>query len=358
MQKYSFSKDTNSAFSEALNSRVNSFFKMNKIDRRANQEMVNKTVFIVGYYFTIYLIILFGGIENIPLLFVLWAVLGLGQAFVGITVMHDFVHGSYSKNKYIKLILEIPVIAIGVESKIWKIEHNVLHHTYPNVSGLDDDIETRFVFRFTKDQPKKWFHKYQHLYATFIYGLLIIEWVTVKDFMKIFKYKKMGFIQPGLEFISILFSVLIKKFIFFLIFLIVPMLYLDLSNGMVISMFLTMLVVAGVVMTIIFQTAHVLPICTFRDKNDNFERENWHIHQLMTTSNFAMDNKLLTYFFGGLNYQIEHHLFPDVSHVHYPKISTIIKNTAKEFNTPYIVHDTFRQAVIGHYSLLKELGKI
>lgn len=354
---YKFSNIDNSEFVKLLCSRVNDYFKKNKISRKANTVMISKTILVFGFYLGIYLILLLGGIQHLAILFLLWGLLGFGQALVGFCVMHDKVHNAYVKNKIIRSLLEIPIIAIGVESDIWKIEHNYMHHNYTNIEGIDQDIHPRFLFRFSVNQPKKWFHRYQHLYALFFYAFLIIEWITIKDFAKVVKYRRLGYIKSNLEAGVLAFTILIKKSIFYLFFLIIPWLLLPYSFLMILAMFMTMLGVAGIVMTIIFQTAHVVPNTTFFADELQSSQENWYVHQLNTTSNFAGDNKIISYFLGGLNFQIEHHLFPTICHVHYPEISKIVRATTQEFGMPYHYYNTLSEAVNNHFSMLKTLGK-
>jgi len=354
--EYKFSKTDNNVFGKAVNARVNEFFVKENIDRLADRDMILKTLVSFGFYMGIYFLILFGGVPNIFVLLFLWVLLGLGQGFVGMCIMHDKVHGAYAKNWWVNLLLEIPVIAIGVESLIWKIEHNIMHHNYTNVDGLDQDIYHRVVFRFSKHQSKRWFHRYQHIYATFFYGLLIMEWMTVKDFMKVIKYRKIGFLKTNSEAMLRVLLILLKKSVFYILFLLIPLYVIDFSAEWVFLMFLTMLVVAGIYMTIVFQMAHVVPHTTFIEKESK-DGENWHIHQMKTTSNFANDNRFLTFILGGLNYQIEHHLHPGVCHVHYPKIAKIVKSTATEFGVPYNTYRSIWEAISMHYALLRKLGR-
>ena len=122
-------------------------------------------------------------------------------------------------------------------------------------------------------------------------------------------------------------------------------------------MLLIKLVVAGFVMTIVFQTAHVVPNCEFVYPSSEEIRTSWHRHQLNTTANFAQKNKIVTYLLGGLNFQIEHHLFPSICHVYYPEISKILKETAVEFNLPYHENNSIWSTIALHYSMLKKLGR-
>ncbi len=356
MIDFKFTQTTETEFKRTLKKSVNEYFAKNGIDKKANHLMISKTLIAFSFYSIVYFFILSGIISNLWFLFTLWAMLGLGQSFVGMSVMHDKVHGAYTKNKTLSLLLEIPITLIGLESRIWAIEHNIIHHTFTNVNGIDQDIHPRYLFRFSMHQPKRWFHRFQHLYASFLYGLLTIEWVTYKDFVKVLKYYQLGFIKTSWEATLQAFLILIKKMIFFVVFLLIPLWIMPYPAYLITLMFLTMVVVSGISMTIVFQLAHVVDNVDFADSKEQ-EPIDWYLHQMSTTANFATNNKVITYFLGGLNFQIEHHLFPDICHVHYPAISKIVESTAKEYSYPYIVNETFMDAINKHFRLLKNLGK-
>ena len=151
--------------------------------------------------------------------------------------------------------------------------------------------------------------------------------------------------------------ILVKSF-YISAFVILPIFVLQLSAGPYIMGFLLMHFIAGIILTVIFQlahtvenTAHPLP-----DQSGTIENS-WAIHQLNTTINFSRKSKIISWYVGGLNFQVEHHLFPDICHVHYPAIAPIVKQTAQEFGIPYLENKTFMQAVGSHINLLKILGK-
>lgn len=357
MIKYKFSRQINKEFASTLKQRVRAYFKDNQISPGANPYMFSKTIFAFSVYLIPYFFILFAGIENIPLLFLLWGIMGIGKGFIGTSVMHDAIHGSYSKNKFVNKLMSFSAIIVGVDPEIWRIQHNVLHHTYTNIEHADEDIAPGAFLRLSPHQPHKWFHRFQHLYVVFFYSIPILMWVTIKDFVKLFVYHKKGFIKSGKDFWKHLFDIVVWKSLFHAFFLVLPIYVLNIPTGMTISMFVFMHILTGLMLSFIFQTAHVMPELSFLSPEEEAIPENWVVHQLETTTNYAMNNKLVFWLFGGLNYQVEHHLFPYICHVHYPAISRIVRQTTEEFGLPYHTKKSFRAAVASHFHMLKSLGR-
>lgn len=359
MVKHRFSTEVNREFAATLRARVRDYFKENNITENANMLMVRKSIVLLSVYFFTFGLILFGGIQNVLILFLLWMIVGAFKAFIGTAVMHDALHGSYSKNSWLGKFLEFSAVVIGADPMIWKIQHNGLHHTYTNIEHVDEDIQPRFFFRFTPHQTRRWFHKYQHIYATAIYSISTLIWVTIKDFLKLFAYRREGHVKPGAPFRNHLIGMIFRKGLYHMIFLVTPLLILDQSAGLTILMFIAMHLVAGFTLSMVFQPAHLLEDSEFILPEDGEEmiEQNWLVHQLLTTTNFATKNKIVGYFAGGLNFQIEHHLFPHICHIHYPKIAPIVKQTSEEFKIPYHEKKTMIGAIKGHFQLLKILGR-
>ncbi len=295
--------------------------------------------------------------NNVALLFGMWTIMGFAKAFIGTSVMHDSLHGSYSKNKKINSLIGISAWLLGVDSTVWKLQHNVLHHSYTNIDDADDDIAPRYVLRFSPNQPLRWFHKFQHVYALFFYFTSTLLWITLKDFVKASQYHKRGLRKKGSSLTLFLVSIFLKKASYLFLFLIVPIYVLPVSSGLVVLMFITMHLVASIMLSMIFQPAHVISTSEFYSADEEKINENWLVHQLRTTSNFGMNSRLLTWFSGGLNYQIEHHLFPHICHIHYRKISKIVQNLTVEYNLPYHSQKTLGKAVSNHFRMLKLLGR-
>lgn len=347
-------------FHKTLKQRVDEYFKSNNISKYGNSAMKIKTVAMIALYLIPYFLLVFGVASNMWLFFGLWLWMGVGMAGIGLSVMHDANHGSYSPNKKVNNALGKIICLVGGYPINWKIQHNVLHHTYTNIDGLDEDIESASFLRFSPNQEKKKIHRYQYIYAWFFYGLMTLLWATTKDFKQIFRYNKMGLLKGQRTTLKKELTGLITyKLLYFVYTLVIPLIFLSVPWYLIVAGFLAMHFTAGLILALIFQTAHVMESSEYPvpDKETNSVKSHWAVHQLLNTTNFAPKNKLLTWYVGGLNFQVEHHLFPNICHIHYPKISKIVEEVTKEFELPYYVEPTFVKAVGSHTRMLKQLGK-
>jgi linoleoyl-CoA desaturase len=322
--------------------------------------MYLKSAFMVSLYLIPYLFMVFGHVENKLVFFGLWILMGLGMSGIGLSIMHDANHGSYSSKKWINNIMGGMIYFVGGNALNWKIQHNVLHHTYTNVDGLDQDIDApAFLLRFSPHQPKNKLHRYQHLYAWFFYSFLTLTWAFDADFRQIMDFKKQGLTKAYKKnFSSVMIELIFFKLVYYAFIFVLPMVFSVQPWWMILLGFLAMQMLSGLLLSCIFQMAHVVPTSDFPKPNHSGEIENsWTVHQLNTTANFAENNKLITWFVGGLNRQVEHHLFPNICHIHYPEVSKIVRKTAQDFNIAYHSYPTFGKALYQHATLLKNLGR-
>jgi linoleoyl-CoA desaturase len=351
-----FAKQDSLKFFRTLNSRVNNYFKENNIQKTGNSKLYLKTLIMFAIFLTPYFLIL---TLNMPfwVYLLMTIVIGIGMAGVGMNVMHDGNHGSYSNISWINKFMGGSIYILAGNVYNWQVQHNVLHHTYTNIPGHDEDLDAGRVIRFTKDAKWYSFHRFQQYYSVFLYGLLTFNWAITTDFKQMKSYLKRKLSYGEAKSPKILWTtLLITKTIYFSIWLVLPML-IGITWWKVLVGFFVMHYTAGLILSIVFQLAHVVKETTNPVPNIEGEIENtWAIHQLFTTTNFAPKNWIINWYTGGLNHQIEHHIFPNISHVHYGKISKIVKETAIECNLPYYEYKTFRSAVIAHFKHLKELG--
>lgn len=292
-------------------------------------------------------------------MWILAGLMGIGVAGIGMGVMHDANHGSYSRKKGVNKLLGLTADILGASSNNWINQHNKLHHTYTNIFEHDEDVNGNGFFRFSPDAPLMKHHRFQHLYWIFFYGLLTLSWYFT-DLTAYFRYRQRGLNKSkGKKMVYELSEMIFFKLLFLFYLVVVPILVLDIAWWQVLIGFFTIHFVAGTILSVIFQLAHVVDKFDLSN-HEKFTGETkfeWAVHQINNTFNFATNNKLVTWYCGGLNFQIEHHLFPNISHVHYPTLNKIIKETTSKHGIEYQEFETFREALASHLLYLKKLGR-
>lgn len=358
-----FAPKGKNSFYDTVVSRVHDYFEKNDLSPYADARMYVKTVIMLALYFVPYFFMVFGfGAANIWLFLCFWLLMAVGMSGIGTAVMHDANHGTYSGNKkvnnFISHILEI----IGGYTVTWRIQHNVLHHTYTNVAGLDEDIDSIVFLRLSPNQKFHWFHRYQYLYAWFFYMMMTLFWMTAKDYLQVIRYKQHDLlVKQKVSLPQAVFRITLYKLFYYAYILVLPIIYSGVPWYWVIAGFLLMHFAAGLFLSCVFQPSHVMESSAFsmpylKDGKNQME-DSWAIHEVANTSDFAPNNRALSWFIGGLNYQIEHHLFTGVCHVHYRKLAPIVKSTARQYGLPYHLQPTFFKALLEHAKMLKRLGR-
>ena len=320
--------------------------------------MYVKTAFMLSLFFVPLFFLSSGLVASPWLLFILYLTSGLGMAGIGMGVMHDAIHGSYSKNKDINTLLGYTFNLIGANATVWKIQHNVLHHTFTNIEHADDDLNAPFFLRFTPHAKHYWAHQFQHIYIWFFYSLSTISWITTKDFVRLKRFRDMGYLNKKYEYKKALISMAAWKLFYYSYALVLPIIMVQQAWWMILLAFLCMHFITGLLVSIVFQISHIMPATEFPlpDKQ-GLMKDDWYAHQFATTSNFSPKGKLIFWLLGGLNYQVEHHLLPDVCHVHYKGLTKIVSDTAREFGMPYHVKKSMLHAIIAHTKMLRVLGQ-
>ncbi|WP_026998267.1 fatty acid desaturase family protein [Eisenibacter elegans] len=357
--KFGRTAKTNSEqqFHPLVKKRVQAYFNDNNLSKHANAAMVFKTFFFMGGAVLLYSLILWGG-------FGLWAMLGLAallgmfQAFIGFNISHDGMHGAYSPKNWVNRLVGSSFYLIGANVEVWKVTHNNVHHMYTNIAGHDEDIEIApGLIRLSHHDQLKPVMRYQHIYAFFLYCFASLTWVFRKDYVKFFK-EKIGQYDNRRNSWQPAFNLFFFKAVYYVLFIGLPLWLLPITWWQFIIGFLVMHFAEGVVLGLVFQLAHVVEGTDFPLPNDDGNMEAlWAVHQMHTTANFARKSYLANFLCGGLNFQIEHHLFPKICHIHYRAISDIVKQTAEECGVPYIENKTFWGALVSHQRCLKSFGR-
>lgn len=354
-----FNRKLDADFQKVLRKRVNQYFSENKISKKGNFEMYLKTVILLSMYLVPFGLMLAGVITNPWLMLASVIIMGFGVGGIGLSVMHDANHGAYSDKKWVNTLIGHTLNILGGNAFNWKVQHNTLHHTYTNIDGMDEDLETIPLLRFSPHAKRIGIHRFQFIYAWFFYGLMTLSWTLAKDFRQFYRYKQKGlFKMHNSSLAKELPFLLLSKAAYYGFILGLPMLLMDITFLQWLAGFMLMHFISGIILAMIFQPAHIVAENIFPkpDSDGNIE-DNFLAHQMKTTINFGNENKLLNWYAGGLNFQIEHHLFPNICHVHYDSLAPIVKETAKEYGLPYHEIKTFSGAIAAHGAMLKKLGR-
>ncbi|MEN9952639.1 MAG: hypothetical protein RLZZ520_907 [Bacteroidota bacterium] len=344
----------NKVFFNALKEEVDAYFERNGIKKTGNWKLYLKTMILIPGAIGLYALLMFVQMPAILTVF-LWFLFGLNMAAIGFNIMHDACHGSFSTKGWVNEIFGLTNNFLGGNAFLWKLKHNIIHHTYTNIDGVDDDINNMPFLRQCSTQPLKPMHKFQSAYMFVLYGFTSL-FMFFMDYIKYFSKKVYTTPLKPMDFKEH-FLFWGGKLFFIAFYIALPIVMIGWKwwlIGFIISQF-----TLGLTLAIVFQLAHVVEHAEFDAAGvDPVKIENeWAIHQVKTTANFAFSNKLVTWFVGGLNYQIEHHLFPRISHVHYPAISKIVKETCEKFDLNYIYFPSTRAAIASHVRFMHTMGK-
>lgn len=343
------------SFHSELKKRINDYFTSSQISTTGNYKLYLKAlILLVGFSITYIHLVFF----TPPAVWALLesALLGGIISAIGFNIMHDGSHGSFSKSPFINKCAAVTLGILGGSPFMWNMKHNIVHHAFTNIDGVDDDIDARPFLRMASTQKKYIIHNFQHWYFWFPYCLLHFYWSFVSDYKKYFTQKVQNIPLKKME-LSDHISFWFFKIVYYSLFLVIPIIKLGFTDWLI--GFICFTAVTGFVLSIVFQLAHTVEHTHFPmpDIITNKIEDEWAIHQLKTTANFATNNKLISWLVGGLNFQIEHHLFPKISHIHYPQISKIIKKACQEYGVQYVEYRKMSQAIVSHVAYLRQMAK-
>ena len=341
-----------SSFPKVLRRRLESFFADAELSPKADRTMWSKIgagiAVLGGSWIALYIL------HPVSWAFVaLYLLGGLAQTFLLLNIAHDSNHNAISSRPVVNKTLNYVFDLCGISSYMWRILHHRGHHSCINLHGEDDAIEGRGLFRFTPHDPRTPLHRFQHIYALFLYALFSLEYVFVRDFQ--------SFFAPAHDYLTrnrhplreyvILFA---GKAFYLTYMLVLPVLVMKESVLLVATAFFLVHLIVGLSVVLVFQTTHVIEDTYFPLTRGEFENGVYHV--FATTADYATDNPVVGWLVGGLNHHVVHHLCPYVCHTHYAPLTRIVKETAQEFGVPYRQHATMTGAVWHHLMLLKQLG--
>jgi len=351
-----FPKSGNS-FHVELKNRINDYFATTNQSVTGGMRIYSKAVILYAALIYCYIQVVFFTPASIWLDILLCIAIGALISGVGFNVMHDGGHGSFSKSHTVNKIAAYSAEIVGASQFMWNMKHNIIHHAFTNIDGVDDDIDAKPFLRMASTQKKYKMHKFQHLYFWMFYSILHIYWTLLSDYKKYFS-GKIGMMP--LKKMKLTDHVLFWGFkaVYYTLFIVIPIIQLGFEKWII--GYLIFSLTAGLILSVVFQLAHTVEDTEFPmpDESTGKLSDEWAVHQLKTTANFATNSKIISWYVGGLNFQVEHHLFPKISHVHYPAINKIVKQACKEYNVTYIEYKRMYQAFISHVSFLKHMGQI
>lgn len=341
-------------FRNALRNCLDNYFAAAGRRPRDCPQMYVKSAVIFAVCATTYALLLFA-VSAWWMALPLSLLLGLSLAAVGFNIQHDGGHGAYSEHRWINKLASLTLDLAGASSYIWARKHNAIHHSYTNVAGHDDDINIGFLGRLSPHQKRIWFHRLQHLYLWILYGFLPMKWHLYDDFRDVIRGRvgEHRIARPrGRELATFIGG----KLLFFSLAFLIPMLMHPWWG--VLLMYLAATFVQGLVLSVVFQMAHSVEAADFPAEPlpPGSMESTWAVHQVQTTVNFAPENRWITWLVGGLNFQIEHHLFPNISHIHYPGLAPLVRQTCEKFGLRYAAYETLFDAVASHFRWLRRMG--
>jgi linoleoyl-CoA desaturase len=339
-------------FKLALETRVDEYFRRAGICKTGNLRMHLKAMLILAWLAGSYCLLVFrvsrwpGGVLS-------GLSLALAMAAVGFNIQHDGNHGSFSSHPWMNRLAGLTLDLLGASSYLWIRKHNFCHHTYTNIPDSDDDIDLAPVGRLSSAIPLCSHHRYQHYYLWFFYGLLVIQWHFYNDYKRLWtgKIGHRSFERPrGWD----LAGLIAGKMIFLGLAFIVP--FMRHRWWVVLAFYLGVMMVTGLVLSVVFQLAHIIEETEHPASLEDIHAE-WVIHQIRTTADFARENRLLTWYLGGLNFQVIHHLFPRICHIHYPQVARVVAQVCNEYQINYQAHGSIYGAIRSHFRFLRSMGR-
>jgi linoleoyl-CoA desaturase len=353
MDRLKFGGDN--SFHRELRRRVDAYFGHGERKQRDSKRMYLKTAIILASFVVSYVLLVFVAATWWQgLLFSV--MLGITMAQIGFNIQHDAGHQAYSERRAVNKWLARTLDMVGGSSYIWHWKHAHFHHMYVNIDGYDSDINLGALARFSPEQKRHWHHRWQHIYLWVLYGFTAVSWHLHDDFRDIATATigKRPMPRPRGKDLAVFVG---GKLVFFGLAFGLPLVFH--SIGAVLLYYAVATMVAGLLLALVFQLAHAVEEASFPAPTEPGRMDTpWAIHQLQTTVNFSCDSRVITWLVGGLNFQVEHHLFPRICHIHYPAIARVVEATCREYGVPYHANASFAAGIASHYRWLRQMGRL
>ena len=343
------------SFHTALRSRVDDYFQQTGRPRRGGWKIYLKAAILLACFFSSYVALVFFASnlwQGLPLA----VFLSLTMTGIGFNIMHDGGHHAFSSHEWLNRLAAMTLDLIGASSYVWHWKHAMYHHNYVNITGYDPDVDMGGYARFTPHEQWRWFHRWQHLYVWVLYAFLVVKFHLFSDFAHLTSGRVHAHPMPRPKGRNLAIF-LGGKAVFFILAFVIPLFYHPIP--VVIFYYAVIVLVMGIPLSVVFQLPHCTALSDFPlpDKVSLEMKNSWAAHQADVTLDYDRNSRIRTWFFGGLNYHIEHHLFPSICHINYPGISKIVEETCREFGVKYGEHRSFWSGLAEHYRWLRQMGR-
>jgi linoleoyl-CoA desaturase len=354
--KYSRNQD-HALFIQTLKKRVDNYFIENRISKYGNTQLYLKQALFLGIFFLSYGLML-SNLFAPWMVFVLALVFGLTHVLVVMNISHDAAHNALFKNRKLNRIFCWTLELTGLSHYFWKINHNIIHHPYPNVAPIDSEITIAIpFFRFTTFFRKTGLQRFQYLYAPFLYLFFTMNFIIARDFSDIGIIPKKTSQQVIKKFsFRFYLGFLLSKIFYFGYTLVIPLLVLDIVWWKILVSYLVIHWIMSAFELCIQLPLHInehSPVVEM--KEGGLIESNWALQMLRSTTDYLPESSVANFITGGINTHTLHHFYPGISHIHYIPLTRILKETSAEFNMPYQCIG-WREGVISHFRRLKELA--
>ncbi|TNF46233.1 MAG: hypothetical protein EP305_11755 [Bacteroidetes bacterium] len=355
MKKIKFLEEPENGFYRTLQARVENYFVENNISRYGNWKSALKFILFFGIMSTFYSLMILSEGKPVALFLFYWFMIGAFVIFSAASVIHDATHNVLSRHQWVNELFLRYMNLVGADGYIYRYKHNVAHHPYTNIPGIDVDLEQSNVVRVTPYSKKLKSHKYQDWYMKILYPFYFtVFWLIFRDF-RYYKMEYVGTIKtnhnPWHQVLLV-----VTKIVYFTIFLIIPMIVLPVPFWLVLIGFFILHLGSGFVAMFALLSNHVVEDSLFVVPDENgLIHCSWGEHQFRTTDDYSPDSAFISYMFSGLNHHVAHHLFPNYcNHIHLPAVTKIVRETAEEFGLKYR-YNSIHGGLMSHFRLLTKL---
>jgi linoleoyl-CoA desaturase len=356
LAKIRFRNDGDLDFFRAVSARVNAYFTETGQSRFADWRLWIKGALFLGIAAGCYCIILLDRLPVLPTL-CFGILFSLSVLFLGLNVAHDAAHNALTTNRGLNRGIQVALfVLMGASAYLWQLRHNKSHHVFPNVNGCDIDIDSNVFVRLSPNHPRRFYHRFQHIYAPMIFWLVDVDTVFNKDFQYLFT-RNLANMRDIRHAPSEYFMFAATKLIYIGIAFVIPTLATRFGLVEVVLGNLIMSFVASVVFVLLLIGTHFNEMTKFPTVDEGGRLPgNWATHALATSLDWAPLNPVAHFFVGGSNAHAAHHLFPSVCHVHYRPITQIIQDEAARRGLRY--NQAGLLGMIGsHFRYLRRIGR-